>query len=852
MIGLFTNRRLVAVAILLFAVVVCNPIVTPVGIARDVGGIGLPAFGQTATPVTLTIASLYADGTPLSGMWTVVSQNGAVAGSGFSPVTFSLLPGVTYTMTIANYQDITFYRWQDTNSTTASRTLSLSQTTTLKATYFSNLHPLPANPSQITLNVNAITQLGTAISGVYTVIKNGTATGPILAAKNTPINYQATIGQTYSVRPSDYEIFASGSYTFVQWSDGNTSWPRTVTPQADTALTAVYHNNPLGLRSIAARSAYTNGTDLTGTSFMIFPTPRATISPGYSPISWTLEADTMYTITPQDYGSYVFDHWQDGNVTKARTVSPATGLALISYYRLVQPDRLAPADQNPPTLTPNAPISGKIVTTSAVTISGTASDNIGVVRIDASIDNGPYFRADGLVRWSVLTPNLTDGVHMVRIQAMDAAGNSATASTTFNVASAPILKRTGVYIPMFISPTSSANLNFYDTVATVKRAHPSIPIVAAINPAGGPGTYQDPNFSSAINNLATSGVTVIGYTPTLYGSRNIDDIKSDISKYVAWYPGVHGIMLDEFANRAGYESKYANITAYAKGLGLQLVIGNAGTDTSQSYIGTVDAIGITEGDGYAPQAWLQHCIGCMAATANGWHYNYDKNNFWFARYAIDTLDPAYIREASKWAGLVYITNGVSPTRWDSLPPYFEQLVSALDTDTVPNSAQYPVTVMSDTTASWGSLTSAPRQFNGEYPANAQSALLGKKIDSITLSLQRGGLPVGLAQVGVFDVNLQPKKLFGTVDVSTLPTTSYVSKEFKLAQTDTLYTIQTGDRIGLKFTGGSSSAGVNVMIDRVASDPIFDGTNTQRVRYESGWLYYDTNEDMNMILQQTHG
>jgi hypothetical protein len=43
-----------------------------------------------------------------------------------------------------------------------------------------------------------------------------------------------------------------------------------------------------------------------------------------------------------------------------------------------------------------------------------------------------------------------------------------------------------------------------------------------------------------------------------------------------------------------------------------------------------------------------------------------------------------------------------------------------------------------------------------------------------------------------------------------------------------------------------------MIDRDSAGP-FDGTNSQRVRYESGgWLHYDTGEDLYMILRQTHG
>ncbi|MGI0005548.1 MAG: PQQ-dependent sugar dehydrogenase, partial [Nitrososphaera sp.] len=164
------------------------------------------------------------------------------------------------------------------------------------------------------------------------------------------------------------------------------------------------------------------------------------------------------------------------------------------------------------------------------------------------------------------------------------------------------------------------------------------------------------------------------------------------------------------------------------------------------------------------------------------------------------------------------------------------------------STAYPVTHMSDTTSTFGSLTYSGRQVNAEY-AGASSQLLGDRIDSVTLRLQKIGSPSGIAEVGVFNDNLSVKKLFGTVTMAAL-SASYADYEFKLSGGE-LYTIQPGDRLGVKFAGGSSGAGVNVMIDRDAAGP-FDGASSQRVRYESGWLHYDTGEDLYMVLRQTHG
>jgi hypothetical protein len=161
---------------------------------------------------------------------------------------------------------------------------------------------------------------------------------------------------------------------------------------------------------------------------------------------------------------------------------------------------------------------------------------------------------------------------------------------------------------------------------------------------------------------------------------------------------------------------------------------------------------------------------------------------------------------------------------------------------------YPIVHMQDTSVSFGSLVYAGRQINAEY-VTASSQLVGDKIDSITLGLQRVGSPTGTAEIGIFNTNLSVKKLFGTIDVSTI-STSFRDYEFTLAGSE-LYTIASGDRIGIKYIGGSSSRGVNVMIDRNEADP-FDAMNSHRIRYESAWLYFDTVEDLYMILKQTHG
>lgn len=74
--------------------------------------------------------------------------DGPIVESGFSPVTFSLEPGEQYTVSVGNYQDITFHQWQDTGSTTAARQISTTESVSVTALYVSDEHPPPEEPPE--------------------------------------------------------------------------------------------------------------------------------------------------------------------------------------------------------------------------------------------------------------------------------------------------------------------------------------------------------------------------------------------------------------------------------------------------------------------------------------------------------------------------------------------------------------------------------------------------------------------------------------------------------------------------------------------------------------------------------
>jgi hypothetical protein len=163
---------------------------------------------------------------------------------------------------------------------------------------------------------------------------------------------------------------------------------------------------------------------------------------------------------------------------------------------------------------------------------------------------------------------------------------------------------------------------------------------------------------------------------------------------------------------------------------------------------------------------------------------------------------------------------------------------------------FPMTHMSNTTASAGYGVYAQKPVRAEYVTNS-SQLVGDKIDSITLRMKSVGTINGTAEVGVLNEDLSVKKLFGTLDVDTL-TPTYADYEFKLTKGE-LYAIESGDRIGIKYEGGGfgETSWVSVMLDLDAEDP-FDGANSYLQYYHGGSWRHSPDRDIHMTLQQTHG
>jgi hypothetical protein len=218
----------------------------------------------------------------------------------------------------------------------------------------------------------------------------------------------------------------------------------------------------------------------------------------------------------------------------------------------------------------------------------------------------------------------------------------------------------GVIIPLYSYPGSGWN-----AIIQQKLAHPSVSITVIVNPASGPGGSADPNYATWINSLRSAGINVLGYVYTSYAARSASSVMADISAYKTWY-AVNGIFLDEMSNVVGHESYYSALTGYVHSLGLATVVGNAGATVPASFIGTVDVIVIYENAGIPSASALGSPT--MGLTKSG---------FATMSYGVSSLTSSSVSAVAAYAGYIYITDGVMPNPYSSLPSYFATLVSDL-------------------------------------------------------------------------------------------------------------------------------------------------------------------------------
>ncbi|MET9670278.1 spherulation-specific family 4 protein [Streptomyces sp. NPDC006475] len=209
--------------------------------------------------------------------------------------------------------------------------------------------------------------------------------------------------------------------------------------------------------------------------------------------------------------------------------------------------------------------------------------------------------------------------------------------------------------------------------------------MAVANPASGPGSDADEQYTATMRKADSAGVDVIGYVPTGYfgttgtvtrgGSLDpaawMEQIKSDVDTWYALYgaAGLDGIFFDEGLADCGpegiYVGYYVELKEYVENTyGTEaIVVDNPGTGTQECYTRAADTLVTFEGSGtsyqqHEPQAWEANAL-----SGQIWHLVYDVPD---AARTAEAVSLAKERNA----GHVYLTDDTMADQnpWDTLPP----------------------------------------------------------------------------------------------------------------------------------------------------------------------------------------
>jgi hypothetical protein len=190
-----------------------------------------------------------------------------------------------------------------------------------------------------------------------------------------------------------------------------------------------------------------------------------------------------------------------------------------------------------------------------------------------------------------------------------------------------------------------------------------------MNPASGPGAGPNSDYTHEVDILRAAGGQVIGYVPTTYGARPIDQVLADVDAYYAWY-GLDGIYFDEVASAgdpdllAYYQACYdhvRNLDASAS-----VVLGQ-GTAADEQYVARSTQMIIHEADD-AVSPFLQW-------QPTPWVGGHPADHFSVLSYNIadaDGMRAAVDHAVANNAGWVYFTDDDGPNPWESLPSYWAE------------------------------------------------------------------------------------------------------------------------------------------------------------------------------------
>jgi hypothetical protein len=303
----------------------------------------------------------------------------------------------------------------------------------------------------------------------------GTATGFIAGTPTTAGSYSVTAGVFDGVLNSSPQVF---TWT-VSPGAADTTAPliSIVTPTPNSSYISTTTNVSLG----------GTASDGVGVTAVTWANSRGGSGVASGTTNWSVP-----TIGLQDGTNVITMTARDG------AGNVGTDVLTVTYS--------AP-DVTPPTVTISGPTSAATwtSTSSVLTISGTASDNVGVTQVTWATDRGGAGTASGTTNWSASGVALQSGANVVTVTARDAAGKQSTDTLTVTY-TPPDTTAPSISI---LGPTSASSYPTTSSVVTLggtSSDNMGVTAVTWANDRGGSG------FSSGTTSWSIPSVSLQGGT----------------------------------------------------------------------------------------------------------------------------------------------------------------------------------------------------------------------------------------------------------------------------------------------------------------------------------------------------
>lgn len=195
-------------------------------------------------------------------------------------------------------------------------------------------------------------------------------------------------------------------------------------------------------------------------------------------------------------------------------------VASVAPSAMAAPSKRKSTDTTPPAVFVAAPTSGGS-SSASFTASGSATDNKSLNGVYVALDGGAWQAAIGTTSWSLPFSNVTAGSHTLTAKAVDGAGNTAYASSSFSVATTSTSTTTTSPSPS-PSPTASPSPSPSPTATSTTSPSPSTTTTTTSTAPSTQGSWTSPEGVKI--NVSTAGPFTIAsvYSMLKANALNLD------------------------------------------------------------------------------------------------------------------------------------------------------------------------------------------------------------------------------------------------------------------------------------------------------------------------------------------